>query len=648
MPDRSAFSRLFSPVRLGPRQARNRIMQLALTNGLADGNRISERSIAFYVERARGGVGSIVTESMSVHPTGRGRLAAYDPDGIPAFRQLARAVQAHGTLLIGQLNHSGRQHHQSSLPLLWGPSAIACPYSGGTPHEMDLDEIQMIVEAFARSASNLEAAGFDGVEIHGAQGHLIQEFLSPFSNRRTDKYGGSLEGRARFALEVLRAVKSACSASFAIGFRLGAEEFVPDGLHFDEALAAARLLAATGWIDYFSVSQGNFASIEAHIPDRHHPPRTFLEYPARLKRAVEGVPVVAAGRILDPASAEAALEMEQADLIGLGRPLLSDPEWASKAANGQSDQIRRCISCNQCWEWIGHGQPIGCVQNAATGRELTWGAGSLSQADTPHPVVVVGGGPAGLEAARVAAERGHRVTLFERESRLGGALLLASRGPHHQEIGSVLEFLEPAVRRAGVELRLGEPATVERLLDLQPEAVVVATGATRNDHAPPVGPELPLLASRELFAQPLPAWRRVLVLDQDGYYEGLETAELLAAAGCQVHLATRFFEAGREVPAASRITTLRLLDSLGATVHPLTWLARSEGRTAVLVHVLSGRQWQLPELDAVVHVGGVRADDRLYRELKGRVPKLELIGDALMPRRLADAVLEGHRVGRSL
>ncbi len=254
---------------------------------------------------------------------------------------------------------------------------MPCPFSGGTPHEMTVDEIQAVTAGMVVSSKHMQEAGIDGVEIHGAQGHLLQQFLSPGSNFRTDAYGGSLENRVRFHLETLGAIRKACGPGFVVGLRLGAEEFTEDGLTFAEARAAAALIAATGLIDYLSISQANFQSIAKFTPDRRDPPMPHVQFPAGIRADNPGVPVVACGRILEPAQAEQILNAGQADLIGLCRPLLADAHWARKALEGHAAEIRRCIGCNQCWSWTGAGRPIACVENPVTGRELEWGGDTL-------------------------------------------------------------------------------------------------------------------------------------------------------------------------------------------------------------------------------------------------------------------------------
>ena len=653
-----SFDHLFSPMTIGPLQVKNRVMQLATTNNLDDHGRISAAQIAFYEERAKDGVGIIVTEGLAAHggtqhshgtSMGSGRIGAYSEEALAGLTALASAIHKYDVPLIGQVYHGGRQHHTDSIPLLWGPSALACPHSGGVPHEMTIADIQSIVTGFADAAEILQRAGFDGVEVHGAQGHLIQEFFSPFSNRRTDSYGGSLENRSRFGLEILTAVRERCGSAFVVGLRLGAEELSPGGIGEDMACELAALFTRTGLVDYLSVTVGNFNSIEIHTPDRHHARMEFAHYAAAVRAVAAGLPVVTCGRIIDPAAAEQLLATEQADIIGLCRPLLADAQWTSKARDGKTDEIRRCISCNQCWGTIIDERAVNCIQNAATGRELVWGVGTLRRAEVTKRVVVVGGGPAGLEAARVAARQGHQVVLYEARPDLGGAVNLAASIPGHEETGYVVDYLRGAVARAGVDLRTGTTATAQDVLDEHPDAVVVATGSVpRHDGLGDTG-GIPVYTSHDVASKQVDlTGLRVVLFDEDGYYQSCEIAELTGRVASELTMVTRFWQVGREIPATSRITTLRSLDQLGTKIVTTTWFGGVTGRDVELEHELSGRRSMIGDVDAIIHVGLNEAQSGLGTELDGQVAQLELIGDAYMPRRIADAVFEGHRAGRAI
>lgn len=651
------YGHLFSPIRIGGVTAPNRVMQLATTNNLDDDGRVGDRLIAFYEERAKGGVGLIVTEGLAAHEStrgshatsqGRGRVGAFDPASLEGLRRLAQRIHAYDIPIFGQVFHGGRQHHADTIPMLWGPSAIPCPHSGGVPHAMTAAEIESTVSGFARAAVVLQEAGFDGVEVHGAQGHLIQEFLSAFSNQRDDEYGGSFDNRMRFLREILAAVRDAVGADFVVGFRTAGEEASPGGIDVQQAGDIAAALEDDGHIDYLSVSMGNFNSIEIHTPDRHFPVMPFIGHASSIRAAVNQLPIVACGRILRPDLAEQVLADGAADVIGLCRPLLADAEWAEKARDGRAEQIRGCISCNQCWGAIIEEREVLCVHNPVTGHELEYGKGTLQKVAAPRSVVVVGGGPAGMEAARVAAERGHSVTLFEARDQLGGAVRIASTIPGHEEIGAVTTYLEGAVERAGVDVRLGVTVTADDLRREQPDAVVVAAGSEPHPTDLGAPKEFPVLTAWDVVEGGADTGARAIVFDEDGYYQACEVAEMMGRNGTEVTMVTRFWEVGREIPATSRVTTIRALDELGVRLMPTAWFARVEDRDVVIEHYYSSREWVIEDVDCLVHIGRNHVRDDVYQALQDEVEDLYLVGDAYMPRRIANAVSEGHRVGRQL
>jgi NADPH-dependent 2,4-dienoyl-CoA reductase/sulfur reductase-like enzyme len=508
-------------------------------------------------------------------------------------------------------------------------------------------EIADVIDGFVRAAAHLREAGFDGIEVHGAQGHLIQEFVSPFSNRRRDEWGGSFENRLRLPREILRRVREAAGDDLIVGYRMGVEEFVPGGLTLEDSIEVARRLVADGLVDYLSLSQGNFASIEQHLPDRHFAPSPFVERHARIKAAVGGVPIVTCGRLETPARAEAILAAGQADLIGLCRPLVVDPEWARKALEGRADEIRLCIACNHCWARVTSGRRIACVVNPTAGRELTWG--TLATVERARHVVVVGGGPAGLEAARVAAARGHRVTVLERGDAVGGKVRLAADVPNHGELARVVDFLTRSLARLDVTIRTGVDATVETIRAERPDAVVVATGAV------PVAPEVagddsvPVSSSAGAPVVGMLPGEHVVVMDEDGYYWAAAVLETVLPQKKKVTLATRFFEPLRELPAVSRITMLRTLAEHEVGIRPHTEVVRIEDGAVVLRDCLSGREDRLAGAAAVIWVGPQEAQDALAGALReAGVTDVHVVGDAFAPRRLANAIEEGHRAGRAV
>ena len=643
MPARASFPRLFSPVRLGPREARNRVMRLPTNSGMAERNRPSEAMTAYHVDLARGGVGTIVTEAFAVHAasTRSDRLVAlFDRDAVSALARFAAAVQDEGALLIAQMVHGGRQHHATrGVPTVWGPSAIACSYSGGVPHPMSRDDIEEVIEGFVQSAVNARDAGFAGVEIHGAQGFLIQQFASPLSNQRDDEYGGPLENRMRFGLEVIRRVRAIVGPDMIVGYRLGLDEYVPGGLSAEDGRRIGAMVAATGAIDYLSLSQGNFASIEMHLPDRHFAPAAFTDLHASIRPHVGDMPLVTSGKIGKPEQAEAILASGQADLIGLSRALTADPAWPAKAQRGDTRAIRPCIACNECWAAITNGERLRCVVNPALGLEPPLQA---SRTGTTTRIVVVGGGPAGLEAARVAAKDGAQVSLWETRETLGGKLRDTAALPHQAEFGWLADYLAEQAVQAGVAIRTGTAATVESILAEEPDAVVVATGATGVVPRLPSDGSVPCSAEVAVELPSADPSRTVVIYDAEGYNWGGAVAEHVAGLGHPVTLVTRFFEPLRSLPTVTRIATLRELDRLGVTWRANREPVRIERGAVILRDRLSGREERIEAGLALIFAGSQQPADELGLALRDRGIRLAVIGDAFAPRRISDALADAR------
>lgn len=645
-----AHARLFEPLEIGSRTSRNRIVRAATTTNLSEDNGVSDRLIAHYAGIARGGTGVIVTEALRIHPSvlhGPFGIAAFRDSAIPGLARFAESVHDEGALLIGQVNHSGRQHTSTSVPpRLVGPSPIACPRSGGVPHELSSEEVAELAEGYIVTALNVARAGFDGVELNGAQGHLLQQFLSPFSNVRTDRYGGDPARRSQLARDILGRIRDEAPSNFVVGYRLGVEEFTAGGLDIELSTAFAQTLRDAGLVDYISFSQGNFNSIAAHLPDRHYPRTPFADVQERIGRELEGVVRIACTGVVMPEDADRILEGGWADAVALGRALTVDPKWPSKAHAGDDEAIRPCIQCNHCWSGLHEGLvPLTCVQNAEVGRELE--LGPLQPAAEPRRVVVVGGGPAGLETARVASERGHRVTVFDANAELGGKARdgVGDAGGVEGFTGAA-RWLARSVR--DVDVRTSVRADADDVLALEPDVVVIAAGAT------PVLPSVVSDGSVQLAADvaELPASidGTVLVFDEDGHYWAAQVAEEVALRGAHVVLVTRFFEAFRELPSVSKIAALRRLDEREADITPMHELVEFSHGAAVLRHYDSGRRRRIENVQAAVWVGPQRAEDSLRALIQERSPELDvrLIGDARSPRRIRNAIREGYEVGRTI
>jgi 2,4-dienoyl-CoA reductase-like NADH-dependent reductase (Old Yellow Enzyme family) len=659
------FEHLFAPLRIGPLTARNRVVCGAHFTMFSEPAEVfgepgycGERLGRYLADRARGGAGVIIAGQAQVHPTTAYQMhnnaVAWRPEAVPHFRRLTDQVHAHGALAFLQLAHNGgvNQGPWSKLPA-WAPSDVA--NSLETPKPLEAAEITELIEFFARSARHATEGGFDGIEVHGAHGYLIHEFLSPRHNRRTDAYGGPLENRMRFAVEVLEAVRAAVGPGVAVGLRLvGDEEAGAAGLTAADAAQIGARLEQRGLVDFLDVSVGvSGIGMVRPVYVQHG----VGVYAARaVKDAVRAVPVFAVHRILTPEEAEAILARGDADAITVVRALIADPEWAAKAARGASETIRRCTGCNQgCYGNLTSGLPITCVTNPAVGRDAELGLGTLQPAARARRLVVVGGGPAGLEAAWVAAARGHRVTLLERGAELGGKIRLAQRLPGRAELADFADWRAAECARRGVDVRLRSEATVESVLALEPDAVIVATGGRASKCAAAKGPPMPVRGSEQDWVLDHESallnvdalGQRVVVLDVVGHIEAIGLGELLACRQAEVTVVTPFAlpicldreTLGHALPRAVQA---------GMRWRPNTAIAAIGEHEVTLVDVLSRHTEQLAEVDTVVIRTHGIADDRLYFALQGRVPEVVRVGDAVAVRPCDRAIFDGHMAGRDI
>jgi NADPH-dependent 2,4-dienoyl-CoA reductase/sulfur reductase-like enzyme len=455
----------------------------------------------------------------------------------------------------------------------------------------------------------------------------------------------------RFAREILEGVRHRIGPDVIVGYRMGAEEFTDGGLSADDNVEIARRFCRDGLVDYLSLAQGNFNSIEQHLPDRHWPILAFRDIHRRFKAASNGIPVIASTRIQSPEQAESVIGAGEADMIGLCRALIVDPDWPQKAERGEADRIRRCIACNQCWAWISTGEPIACATNPVTGREYQWGPLEADKAEIARHVVVVGGGPGGLEAARVAALRGHRVTLLERDDVVGGRIRHASGVRHHEEMRHLLDFLVPEAERASVEIRTGVAADGLAVAALRPDHVIIATGAAAAVPDLPSDGSVPLITS-DGSVEIDRGGRNVVIMDEDGYYWTSVIADSVMAQGRTPVIVTRFFEVVREIPVVSRIAFLRDVYRNGGTLMPNTAVTRISQSRVVLANYLTGREEEISDVAVVVWVGFASPSGaHLAQEIEAAGidrRNIHAIGDAKQPRRLFNALFEGHSIARTI
>lgn len=619
------------------------------TNFASEQGEPTQRVLDHYDVRAAGGVGLVIVEGTCVHPTGRGfinQLGVFDDSFVPGLRTLAQTIKSHGPVCLLQLYHGGRQANPKitgTQPL--APSAVACPISRITPKEMSLEDIDEIQEAFAEAARRARDAGFDGVELHAAHEYLLSEFLSPYTNKRTDRYGGSLENRGRMLLETVRRIRERVGSEFILSVRINGDDYVEGGLNVTEAIQVGKALEKEG-VDLLNVSGGVYITPHLIISPLPLGPGVHIHLSAALKSAVK-IPVIGVGRITTPEFAEKVLAEEKADLVALGRALLVDPEWPKKARDGRSSEIRPCLGCNQgCVDRLLRQKDITCTVNAAVGQDRTY---SITASKDPKTVVVVGGGPAGMETARVAALRGHRVILYEKSDRLGGQLNLACISPHKESFYGIVRYLENQMKSLNISIHLGCIPDVSTILKHHPDVVVLATGSVLARPPIPGLDGARVVGAHDVLAGRVKPGQKVVVLG--GGMTGCETAHFLSVKhGRDVTIIEQLPKIGQDIGPARRSLLFQELKDRGVRIMTGCTIQSIDGdrvRFSRLVGELP-TQDVLDGIDTFVNALGVRPCDPLSAELKGMVNRLEVIGDACSPKTCLDAIAHGARIGYSI
>jgi mycofactocin system FadH/OYE family oxidoreductase 2 len=646
------FRYLFSPLEVGGTTVPNRVVfpghgMLHSRDGM-----VSDRMCYYYVERAKGGAGLIVTEITAPHPSARKYpecVLSYDEKCIPGFAKTARLIHEYGSKFLVQLAHSGgRMSSDDSLMPLWAPSTVKSPIANEVPHQMDSDDMKELLDGYSRSASNVRESGADGVEIHMAHEYLLSEFMSPFTNRRTDEYGGSLDNRLRFVKQVIHCVRESLGKDLILGIKMNGDDFLEGGMTLDDTRQIAASLTDTGEIDYITVSAATSFNTHLNVPAMYMPLGSYVHLAAGIKEVVD-VPVIAVGRINDPLQAEKILADGHADMVAVCRGQICDAEWANKARQGQVDDIRKCIACNEgCIGMLFKIRPGTCALNPTASFEQELGIGTIEPAQNKLKVVVIGGGPAGMEAARVAALRGHQVALYEKEDQLGGQVQIAAKAPFRSEIADSIRFLSIQVQKLGVNVNLGVEATPEAVLAENPDAVVVATGST------PLAPQFPgadqdnVVNYWQVLKEEVEVGDNVVLVDDVGHYQALGTAEFLIDQGKKVEIITSKMYVGATMDLMNLLPTYERLLPKGAVFSPLTNLREVSGKNVVVYDVFTGRERTIEGVDTIVTAIGNSASNELYCALRGRVKALHAIGDCAAPRNLLRAIRDGHLAGRSV
>lgn len=643
---------LFSPIRIRGLEIRNRILSTGHDTTLITGGVPNDALIAYHEARAKGGAGLIVAQAAGVHETAKytSHVLMASEESVPGYRRMAEAVHKHGCKLFGQLFHPGREIMESqdgSMPVAYAPSAVPNERFHVMPRPMSKAMIDEVIKGYGESARRLRGAGLDGLEIVASHGYLPAQFLNPRVNLRTDEYGGSFENRLRFLREVIASVRAHVDDATVVGLRISGDEKDFDGLQESDSFEA--IIALDPLIDYVNIIAGSSAGFGAavHIA----PPMAIANayvapFAAAVKAKVKAT-VFVAGRINQPQDGEKIIASGQADMVGMTRAMICDPEMPGKAESGRLDDIRACIACNQAC--IGHfhlGYPISCIQHPETGRELTYG--TLTKAAKRRKVMVVGGGPGGMKAAAIAAERGHDVTLYEAGERLGGQALLAQALPGRAEFGGIVTNLSREMELAGVKVVTRHKVTRDFVEAEKPDAVIVATGAK------PRAAEIEGLESGHVVN----AWQvirnevnvgpSVVIADWRCDWIGMGIAEMLARQGCRVRLCVDGYMAGQRIHQYVRDHWVGTLHKLGVEIVPYARIYGVDGGTVYFQHATSGEPIIFEEVDTLVASLGHHRVAELEDDLASWPGEVHLIGDCVTPRTAEEAVLEGLKVAAAL
>lgn len=658
-----AYRYLWTPLQLGPVTMRNRIVFSAhLTNYARDG-KPTEQHAAYYAARAQGGAGLIITEEHSTHPTDwpyEKLIHGFHRDVIPGYRRITQAVHRHGVPIFAQINHNGGQASSmfSRLPV-WAPSPVADPLFREVPKAVTHAEIDEIVAGYALVAEHCAEGGFDGIELQCSHSSIVRGFLSPATNRRTDEYGGSVENRARILVEIVAAVRKVIGNGMALGVRICGDELIDGGTTIDDAVRVAEIAEATGQVDYVNTSIGvataSLFMIEASM---HIPPGYALFIPSAFRKAID-LPVVGVGRFKDPLQAERALAEGHCDLVGVVRGQIADADFAAKARLGLTDDIRLCLSCNQeCVGRMGLNRWLGCIENPRTGRE-SGPVGTVRVTEKPKSVLVVGAGPAGLQAAIAAARNGHRVTVCEKDDVPGGQVRIAASVPNRAEFGDMIRNQVNECRRLGVTIEYGVSVWPGLVDERKPDHVIVATGAEPSRPWWVAGDAVQVADVREVLdgsaaeGGPQPG-QTVVVVDEIGFHHATSVAEVLADRGCAVEVVTPGMVVGQDLGITldmenwwMRAHAKGIVQSTDLVPMGLTGPGDDgRGELTLLHHPTGQNQTRRP--DWVVLAVPPNPVEWLYRDLKAAGVSVSRAGDCVAPRRAHAAIVDGERAGATL
>lgn len=649
----SSFTYLFTPVKIGAVWIKNRILSTGHMTTYVDDYLPTDQLISYHKERAKGGTGLIVIEANAVHPSAimtPKTISALDDEIIPHYQMLSDAVHPYGTKVFAQLFHPGREISPSGTAIPLAPSTVPSDRFRIMPKELEISEIQEIISGYGDAASRIQKGGLDGVEIVASHGYLISQFWSPRINYRTDSYGGSFENRMRFFKEVLASVRSRVGQDFPVGLRISVDDFVEEGLGFDDVLEIVKFIdREIGGVSYLGLTGGSSSTFLSSVfitPPAPIPPAHFASYAGQMRECIS-IPIFVNSRINDPVIAEKVLASGQADMVGMTRALICDPHMPNKALREEFSRIRLCIACNQaCIGHMQNDQPISCIQNPVTGRELTYV--DMPKATQRKNVVIVGGGPAGMKAAVIAAERGHKTTLLEKSDELGGQVKLARKIPGREEFGELIPNLKRELEHNRVDVHLNTEATKETIMQFNPDEIIIATGST--PYYPKIdGIDLPHVATTwEILEKKKFAGKRVIIADWKGEMAGVGTALYLKDENNEVEIISNCLYIGYGLQSYVRSTVLSQLYTKQVEMVCHYKLHKIEPHAVTFENIYNGDKIVRENVDTVILACGNIQQTELYLELKNEYQNVRLIGDSLLPRTVEEAILEGFELAAQI
>ncbi len=646
------FEYLFKPFRLGDVDLKNRIVfqphytALNYKNGMP-----SDQEAFYYEERAKGGAGLLILYSVGC--TLNGTMAScnihgWNPNIIPGLKKYSELAHKYDCKIFGQISHSG--HDTLAIPpkILLAPTQMPEPSSQFNTKEMEEEDIIEVIEGFAKTAYNYKQSGFDGIEIKVAHDGLLRSFVSEYFNRRKDKYGGTFENRMRFPLEVIKAIREAIGTKYPLGIRLCLDEFTSWGYGLDYGIKLAKAFEKTGMVTYINSDAGTFSSFFMEIPPSTIPAGFATYMSAALRNSVD-LPIIGFGRINDPVQAEIILSEGSADLIGMARQLIADPEMPIKAKNKRTEDIRHCIGCNDgCIFQVMQNEPIRCIQNPAAGREKKFGIGTLKKAKIKKRIVVVGGGPAGMKTSEVAASRGHDVILLEKANELGGQLLIASKYPYREELLEIKSYLYRRLKRNNVKIILNHDANIENILKFNPDKIVIATGSYTNDLNIKGANQDNVYSVYDILENEKEIGQDVMIIDKNGHWKAAGMVEFLAEKNKNVSVVTPLLYFGQNLEPSNRELLYLRISEMNVKVTPSYETISINKKRAKLKNVYSNKTIEMGDFDSFIYVTTNYSNDILYRKLKNRFKELYRVGDCVAPRMIEQAIFDGEEVGRNL